>query len=35
MVKELYSILGVERSNFTNDIVVVNDGILTEYSILS
>ncbi len=33
VVKEFNSILGVRGSNFTNDTVVVNDGILTEYSI--
>ncbi len=35
MVKEFNSILAVQRSNFTNDIVVVNNGILTKYSILN
>jgi hypothetical protein len=33
VVKEFNSILGVQGSNFTNDIVEVNDGILTKYSI--
>jgi hypothetical protein len=31
--KEINSILGVQGSNFTNDIVVGNNEILTEYSI--
>jgi hypothetical protein len=31
--KGIQSILGVEGSNFTNDIVVVNDGILIKYSL--
>jgi len=33
VVKEFNSILGVQGSNFTNDIVAVNDRILTKYSI--
>jgi hypothetical protein len=33
VVKEFNSILGVQGSNFTNDIVTVNNGILIEYSI--
>jgi hypothetical protein len=33
VIKEFNSILGVQGSNFTNDIVVINDGILIEYSI--
>jgi len=33
VVKEFNSILGVQGSNFTNDIVAVNNGILIEYSI--
>jgi hypothetical protein len=28
MAKEFISTLGVKRSNFTSDIVVVNDGML-------
>ncbi len=35
MVKEFNLILGVQGSNFTNDIVVVNNGILTKYFILN
>jgi hypothetical protein len=33
VAKEFNSILRVQASNFTNDMVVVNDGILTKYSI--
>jgi hypothetical protein len=33
VVKEFNSIVGVQGSNFTNDIVAINNGILTEYSI--
>ncbi len=31
MIKKFNSIFGVQRSNFTNDIVVINDGILIKY----
>ncbi len=34
VVKKFNSIFGVLKSNFTNDIVVVNNGILTKYSII-
>jgi hypothetical protein len=29
MAKELISILGVKKSNFTSNLVVVNNGMLT------
>jgi hypothetical protein len=35
VVKEFNSILGVQGSNFTNDIVVINNEILTKYSMPS
>ncbi len=34
VVKKFNSIFGVQISNFTNDIVVVNNGILIKYSII-
>jgi hypothetical protein len=35
VVKEFDSTLGVQGSNFTNDIIVINDEIVIEYSILN
>jgi len=35
MVKEFNPILGVSGSNFTNDIITVNNGILIKDSILN
>jgi len=32
VIKKFNSIFGVQGSNFTNDIVVINDGILIKYS---
>jgi hypothetical protein len=34
VIKKFNSIFGVQGSNFTNDIIVVNNGILTKYSII-
>jgi hypothetical protein len=34
VVKKLNSIFGVQGSNFTNEIVSVNNGILIKYSII-
>jgi len=34
VVKKFNSIFGVQRSNFTNDIVAINNGILIKYSII-
>jgi len=35
VVKEFNTILGGQGSNFTDDIVIINNGILIEYSILN